>query len=115
MKQVIEKLDASDSAAVTKAKEIMHQPKLLQDLSFLSANTFLYAPLAELEQKDASLFNALNILMTVQDKVNSVKAAVGTKISAKLEAVISKTYRCKTQGPTHCCHSNQKVCLLFSS
>src|SRR5437016_9356380 len=26
----------------------------------------------------------------------------------------AKTYRCKTQGPTHCCHSNQKVCLLFS-
>ena len=75
----------------------MHQPKLLQDLSFLSANfTFLCAPLAELEQKDASLFNSLNILTTVENKVNSVKGAVGKKISAKLEAVISKNPNLET-------------------
>ena len=97
VKQVIEKLDASDSAAVTKAKEIMHQPKLLLDHSFLSANfTFLCAPLAELEQKDASLFNSLNILTTVENKVNSVKEAVEKKISAKLEAVISKNPNLET-------------------
>ena len=74
----MEKFDTSDSAEVTKAKEIMRQTKLLQDLSFISANfTFLCAPLAELEQKHASMFNSLNILMAMENKVNSVKGAVG--------------------------------------
>ena len=71
VKNILNQLDPKDSASVRKAQEVVGQPGLQADLTFLLSHlSFLPKYISKLETKGVSLADSLSLMSQVEAKLD---------------------------------------------
>jgi hypothetical protein len=84
----------SDSSAVKKAKSLIENPTLKQNLAYLYSNTvFLADKITALETKNTPLADSIAVVNSVIQTMNDVQGENGSKMKKKFMDVLQKKPR----------------------
>lgn len=91
IKDVISNLDSDNSISIAKAKDIMQNNELKNNLAYISANfCFLVEVIKKLETSNLTIIESLAIVENAANTLNEVQGESGVIIKNKLNDVLAK-------------------------